>query len=89
METLAIAVSENANQIAFAIRGELREEPVQGQPDAVVKLDETTNAKLFITPVCGGYVAGAKGAVDALEQAEAELVSRMTRFDYDQQTVNP
>lgn len=85
METLAIAVSDNANQIAFAIRGELREESVPGQPDAVVKLDETANAKLFITPVCGGYVAGAKGAVDALEKAEEELVSRMREFNFEKQ----
>jgi hypothetical protein len=88
METLAIAVSDNANQIAFAIRGELREEPVQGQPDAVVKLDETTNAKLFITPVCSGYVAGAKGSVDALEKAEEELVAQMKAFDFEKQVGN-
>lgn len=85
METLAIAISDNANQIAYAIRGELREEVTQGQPDAIVKLDETTKAKLFITPACGGYVAGARGSVDALEEAENELKVRMESFDFENQ----
>jgi hypothetical protein len=90
METLAIAVSDNANQIAYAIRGELRDEPVQGQPDAVVKLDETTKAELFITPVCGGYVAGAKGSVDALGKAEDYLIQQMDGFDFENQVLaNP
>lgn len=85
METLALAISDNANHVAYTIRGELREEPAQGQPDAVVKLDETTRAKLFVTPVCGGYVAGAKGSVDALEAAENELIARMEAFDFEHQ----
>jgi len=82
METLAIAVSDNANHIAYAIRGELVEEKTdKNQPDAIVKLDETTKSKLFITPVCAGYVAGAKGDVEALEKAELELITRMNNYD--------
>lgn len=70
--------------------GELRDEPVQGQPDAVVKLDETTKAELFITPVCGGYVAGAKGSVDALGKAEDYLIQQMDGFDFENQVLaNP
>src|SRR5690554_1133914 len=38
METLAIAVSDNANQIAYAIRGELRDDTEKAR--AVPKIDE-------------------------------------------------
>jgi hypothetical protein len=86
METLAVAISSNANHIAYAIRGELVEEKAdKNQPDAVVKLDETTKSKLFITPVCSGYVAGAKGDFEALEKAELELVERINSFDFENQ----
>ena len=37
MEILALAISDNANQLAYAIRGELRED--LERPSAVPRLD--------------------------------------------------
>ncbi|MFX7506721.1 hypothetical protein ABTJ37_20625, partial [Acinetobacter baumannii] len=39
METVALAISDNANQISYAIRGELRDNTERQQ--AVPKIDET------------------------------------------------
>lgn len=83
METLAIAISDNANQIAYAIRGELRDD--SDRPRATPKIDETTNAEIFVTPMANGYVAGSIGSADALEKAEQKLVDLMNAFDYENQ----
>ncbi|GAB3988958.1 hypothetical protein GCM10028807_12750 [Spirosoma daeguense] len=83
METLAAAVSTNANQIAYAIRGELREDT--DRPTATPKIDETSKANIFVTPSCSGYVRGSVGSADALDNAEAQLVAMMSAFDYENQ----
>jgi len=83
METMAIAISDNANQIAYAIRGELRED-VDRQA-AVPRIDETAKADIFITPSCSSRIQGAVGSADAIDKAEEELVKLMTDFDYENQ----
>ncbi len=83
METLAVAISDNANQIAYAIRGELRDD--SDKPKATPKIDETSKAKLFISPIANGYISGPIGSADALEKAEQELINLMTAFDYENQ----
>jgi hypothetical protein len=83
METLAIAISDNANQIAYAIRGELRED-VERQA-AVPKVDETAKADIFITPSCSGFVRGVVGSPEAIEKAKEELIKRMQEFDFEKQ----
>lgn len=83
METLAIAVSDNANQIAYAIRGELRGD-VDRQA-AVPKIDETAKADIFIAPSCSAHVVGAVGSANALENAELKLVKLMKEFNYENQ----
>ena len=83
METLALAVSDNANQIAYAIRGELRDD--SDRPAASPRIDETTKANLFITPIASAYIAGTKGAADALDNAEQHLINLMMAFDYENQ----
>lgn len=83
METVAIAISDNANQIAYAIRGELRDDTERQQ--AIPKLDETSKADLFITPIASSYIAGSIGGSDALEKAEAKLKKLMREFDYENQ----
>lgn len=83
METLAIAISDNANQIAFSIRGELRDDTER--PRAAPKLDETTTADLYITPIASGYIAGSIGSADALDRAEQALIEKMMAFDYENQ----
>ncbi|MDJ1496932.1 CRISPR-associated protein Cas7 [Cytophagaceae bacterium DM2B3-1] len=83
METVAIAISDNANQIAYAIRGDLREDTERQQ--AIPKIDETTRAELFITPIASSYVAGSIGSADAIDKAEERLVELMLNFDYEHQ----
>ncbi len=83
METLAVAISDNANQIAYAIRGELRDD--SDRPRATPKIDETAKADIFITPIANGYITGAVGSADALEKAEEKLIDLMTAFDFENQ----
>ncbi|NCB07634.1 MAG: CRISPR-associated protein Cas7 [Bacteroidia bacterium] len=83
METVALAISDNANQIAYAIRGDLREDTDRLQ--AVPKIDETVKADLFVTPIASSYVVGSVGSADALEKAEQKLIDLMMAFDYENQ----
>lgn len=83
METLAIAISNNANQIAYAIRGELRTD--LERQTAVPKIDETAKADIFVTPSCSGYVQGTVGSADAIDKAEKHLIDLMMAFDYENQ----
>ncbi len=83
METLAVALSDNANQIAYSIRGELRDD--RERPTAAPRLDGTAKAELFVTPIANAYIAGAVGSADALEQAEQRLIHLMSAFDYENQ----
>lgn len=83
METLAIAISDNANQIAYAIRGELRDDTER--PRAVPRIDENAKADVYITPIASAYIAGSIGKADALESAEQLLIDKMMTFDYENQ----
>jgi hypothetical protein len=83
METVAIAISNNANQIAYAIRGELRDDTERQQ--AVPKIDENAKVDLFITPVAASYIPGFVGSVDAIDKAEEKLIELMKAFDYENQ----
>jgi hypothetical protein len=83
METVALAISDNANQIAYAIRGELRDDTERLQ--AAPKIDETVKADLFITPIASSYVVGSVGSADALVKAEQKLIELMSAFDYENQ----
>jgi hypothetical protein len=83
METVALAISDNANQIAYAIRGELRDDTERQQ--AVPRIDEIAKADIFITPIASGYIAGSVGSADALEKAEQKLIELMQAFDYENQ----
>jgi hypothetical protein len=83
METIAIAISDNANQIAYAIRGDLRDDTERLQATPII--DETVEVDLFITPAASGYVVGSVGSADAIEKAEQKLVELMSAFDYENQ----
>lgn len=83
METLALAISDNANQITYAIRGELRDDTER--PTATPKIDETAKASIYITPIANAYIQGAIGSADAIDAAEQELVKLMLAFDYENQ----
>lgn len=81
METVAIAISDNANQISYAIRGDLRDYSERLQ--AIPKIDETVKADLFITPVASSYVVGSVGSVDALDKAEQKLIELLKAYNYE------
>lgn len=83
METVALAISDNANQIAYAIRGDLRDDTER--PQATPKFDETAKAKLYITPSAAGHIAGATGTTDALDKAKQDLIDTMLSFPYETQ----
>lgn len=82
METLAVAISDNANQIAYAIRAELDPE-VDRRAKPII--DETSSAKIFLTPSISGYVKGASGSAQALDNASAYLAQQLLQFPYEEQ----
>lgn len=83
MESVAIAMSDNANQIAYAIRGELKDDTER--PQATPRIDETAKADFFITPIASSFIAGSVGSADALDKAEQTLIDKMLAFDYENQ----
>ena len=84
METLAIAISDNANTLAGAIRAKLSDDdPDKKRAKPIV--DETAGADLFVTLPCSGYVVTEVESADALQKAEDHLISLLSAFDYENQ----
>ncbi len=83
METLAVAISDNANQLAGAIRAKLIEDGEK--PKAKPIIDETAGADVFVTLPCSNYVVTVNESADALEKAEQKLIDLMMAFDYENQ----
>ena len=83
METLAIAISDNANTLAGAIRAKLIEEGEKQKAKPII--DETAGADVFITLPCSSYIVTVNESADALEKAEQQLIDLMTAFDYENQ----
>ncbi len=83
METLAVAISDNANTLAAAIRAKLIDDGEK--PKAKPIVDETAGADLFVALPCSNYIVTENESVDALQKAEEKLVSMMMDFDYENQ----
>jgi hypothetical protein len=83
METLAVAVSDSANEVAGAIRGQLRGDTER--PSARPVLDAEAGAALFIGLPAEGYIAGVTGQAQALRRAQEAIVKRLQAFDYEHQ----
>lgn len=83
METLAIAVSDNANTIAAAIRAKLIEDGEK--PKAKPVVDANAGADLFVTLPCASYMITECESSSAIEDAKQNLVRRMSAFDYEHQ----
>lgn len=83
METLAIAVSDNANTLAGAIRAKLIEDGEKPKVKPII--DETAGADIFVTLPCAGYVATVNESSDALDKAAEKLIDMMSTFDYENQ----
>ncbi len=83
MDTLAVAVSDNANLIAGSIRAKLSEEDSR-KADPIVD-ENLKGVETFITLQAGGYLHTKGESADALEKAEEKLIELMTAFDYENQ----
>lgn len=83
METLAVAISDNANTLAAAIRAKLVDDGEK--PKAKPIVDETAGADLFVTLPCSSYIVTENESADALQKAEAKLIEMMMTFDYEKQ----
>lgn len=83
METLAVAISDNANRISGAIRAKLIEDGEKLKAKPIV--DETVGADVFITLPCSGYVVTVNESAYALVQAENKLIAMLKAFDYESQ----
>ena len=81
METLAVAISNNANTLAAAIRAKLIDDGEKAKPI----VDETAGADLFVTLPCSNYIVTENESADALQKAEERLVKLMQEFDYENQ----
>lgn len=81
MDTLAVAISDNANLISGSIRAKLSEEDSnKAQP---IVDESLKNVDTFITLQAGGFIQTKGETANALEQAEQTLINLMTAFDYE------
>ena len=83
METLAVAISDNANKLAGAIRAKLIEDGEK--PKAKPIIDETAGADVFVALPCSNYMVTVNESADALDKAEQKLINLMMAFDYENQ----
>lgn len=83
METLAVAVSDNANKLAGAIRAKLIDDGEK--PKAKPIIDETAGAEVFVTLPCSNYIVTVNESADALEKSEQKLIKLMMDFPYENQ----
>ena len=83
METLAIAISDNANKLAGAIRAKLIEDGEKFRAKLII--DETAGADIYVTLPCSSYIVTINESADALANAEQKLIEMMMAFDYENQ----
>lgn len=81
MDTLAIAISDNANLLGGSIRAKLSEEDSK---KAEPIIDESLKGvDTFITLQAGGYIQTKGEKADALEKAEQKIFDLIMAFDYE------
>lgn len=83
METLAVAISDNANTIASAIRAKLIDDGEK--PTAKPIVDENAGAELYVTLPCASYIITESESAEALDNAKKSLMDKMMAFDYEHQ----
>ncbi len=81
METLAVAISDNANAQAGAIRSKLIMDD-EDKPKANPIVDQKAGADVFVSLPCAAYVVVENESADALDVAEQRLVQLLSSFDY-------
>lgn len=83
MDTLAVAISDNANQVAYAVRAELDTESEYNKARPVI--DQTAKAQIYLAPTVSGYIKGETGNASALDDAKAYLEEQLRAFPYEAQ----
>lgn len=83
METLAVAISHNANMVAGSIRAKLSEEE-ENKAYPIVE-EELKGVSTFVTLSGSGYLRTKKESVTALDDAKRFLINEMEAFDYENQ----
>lgn len=80
--TLALAISDNANRIAGAIRADLVDD--EGERDRVEPvIDVFDSVEVFTALPAKGYIRDVAAAPDALDRAEVYLRNQLATYDYD------
>lgn len=85
METLAVAISDNANTLASTIRAKLIDDGER--PKAKPIVDENTKADLFVSLACSNYIVTESESSEAIDNAKQKLIELMMAFDYENQEV--
>lgn len=80
-ETLAVAISDNANKISASIRAKLSEEDDDKAYPIIA--ENLEGISTYVTLAAGGYVRTNTESYNALEDAKAELIRLMSSFDYE------
>lgn len=83
METLAVAISNNANTLASTIRAKLVDDGEK--PKAKPIVEKVNGSDLYITLPCANYIITETESANALEEAKQNLIERMNAFDYENQ----
>ena len=81
METLAVAISQNPQNVAAAIRAKLTDDE-KAKPVIEEDLD---NADIFVSLSASGSLITSTESIDAMDKAKAKLVELMSGFDYEHQ----
>ncbi len=79
--TLAFAISKNANRLGAAIRADLTEESEYKRAEPI--LDTLDGVNVYTALTARAYIREVVASVDALEQAEADLTAQLLEFNYD------
>lgn len=79
--TLAFAISKNANRLGAAIRADLTEESEYKRAEPV--LDTLEGVNVYTALTAKAYIREVVANVNALEQAEADLTAQLLEFNYD------
>lgn len=83
METLSVAISDNANKIAASIRAKLKEDE-EDKAEPIIE-ENMEGVDTYVSLSAGAYVRTKSEAFDALEKAEKQLIDLMNQFDYEHQ----
>lgn len=77
MEILAVAISDNANQVAGSIRATLSDE---NEKCAIPVIDEAIGAKIFKYVTIDGFIRGQYGTANALSEAEKYIENKLREY---------